>query len=483
LTEIFPNKTILYQFSTGFDLQRSHASALFDIGLSLPQITILSGLYRHWTESGLPEDFIEKNLVTPSCVDQPFEEERNLEMSFQMVRQVPYTSGSVHHNVHMLQKAARRNSSLAMAYLSWIHSQKELHVLPFDTAEAQTLAAQSLLWLESASKQGDPFAQCMLGEFYHLGNSVTQSYEEAVGFFKLAADQGHAEGQFLLARAYLSGQGVPRNDTRAYELYALAAAQGHVLANFRAGLCHKYAWGVEEPKSTNETKRWQWTDEELEDKEDEEQEERDEIVVSENSTWIEDTWVRLQARDHYLQEQNSLPFFRAAADRGHIEAAYFTAEVLSSLAGTAKYRNSASAAMHLQAHEYYTMAADNGHRPSQAKLGVAYKVGRGEPKKDLFKAMHYFKLAADQGDHKAEFMISELYLNEQDVRNEEEGMKYLIRAADGNGMFATRELAQRYDEGRGVKQDFSKALEYYRRNLVRDKEQDERIARLTDEGY
>lgn len=66
------------------------------------------------------------------------------------------------------------------------------------------------LYTQAAELNYTP-AQVVLGE---LADSA-QIYEEAVGWFLMAATQGDATGQFDLARMYLLGNGIEKNDSKA----------------------------------------------------------------------------------------------------------------------------------------------------------------------------------------------------------------------------------------------------------------------------
>jgi len=59
---------------------------------------------------------------------------------------------------------------------------------------------------------------CGLGKCYYMGKGVSQSYEIAAKYFKIAADNNDPEGMQLLSRCYRFGRGVPRNLTLAESL-------------------------------------------------------------------------------------------------------------------------------------------------------------------------------------------------------------------------------------------------------------------------
>jgi len=51
---------------------------------------------------------------------------------------------------------------------------------------------------------------------HESGSNLTQSYIEAVKWYRLAAAGGHAKAQFSLASMYLNGFGVPQDFLKAH---------------------------------------------------------------------------------------------------------------------------------------------------------------------------------------------------------------------------------------------------------------------------
>src|SRR5262245_64387624 len=62
--------------------------------------------------------------------------------------------------------------------------------------------------VRAKAETGDAAAQAQLGRLYTKGEGVTNSYKEAVAWFRRSADQGNDEGQFGLAEMYDAGHAV-----------------------------------------------------------------------------------------------------------------------------------------------------------------------------------------------------------------------------------------------------------------------------------
>lgn len=72
------------------------------------------------------------------------------------------------------------------------------------------------------AERGDARAQYNLGLLYASGLGVTQDYQAALKWHRMAAKQGHAGAQNELAQMYDKGQGVPQDSVRAYMWYSIA---------------------------------------------------------------------------------------------------------------------------------------------------------------------------------------------------------------------------------------------------------------------
>jgi len=97
-------------------------------------------------------------------------------------------------------------------------------------------------WVE----KGKAWAQNMLGQKYHHGLGVDQSYQQAKELYELAATQGNASAQFTLGLMYENGHGVDQSYERAVEYYEAAANQGYADAQCNLGVHYHNGEGVEQ---------------------------------------------------------------------------------------------------------------------------------------------------------------------------------------------------------------------------------------------
>lgn len=96
--------------------------------------------------------------------------------------------------------------------------------------------------------------QYHLGLKYDAGDGVSQDYEVAAKWYRLAADQCHVMAQFNLGSMYDHGQGVLQDYAEAARWYRLAADQGYAKAQYNLGSMYDNGQGVE--KSDEQAVYW-----------------------------------------------------------------------------------------------------------------------------------------------------------------------------------------------------------------------------------
>lgn len=94
------------------------------------------------------------------------------------------------------------------------------------------------------AKLGNPHAQALLGELYHKGRGVEQSYAEAARWYHQAAVRGHAVAQYMLGDYYRRGLGVDRDASQSFQWYLRAADQNLALAQYAIAIHYRDGIGV-----------------------------------------------------------------------------------------------------------------------------------------------------------------------------------------------------------------------------------------------
>ncbi len=114
---------------------------------------------------------------------------------------------------------------------------------------------EAIKWYRLAAQQGDALAQVKLGIMYETGDGIAQDYKEAIMYYRLAAEQGDAQGQLYLGAMYHSGKEVQLDYQEAARLWKLAAEQGDAGAQSLLGFIYDIGWtGV--PGDPKESFKW-----------------------------------------------------------------------------------------------------------------------------------------------------------------------------------------------------------------------------------
>ena len=129
-------------------------------------------------------------------------------------------------------------------------SYEQKNSCPLCRTNAPTPGRESIERLRPWVEQGKAWAQKMLGQKYHYGLGVEQSYQQAKELFELSASQGFATAQYGLGTMYQEGHGVDQSYERAAEYYEAAARQGLAGAQCSLGLLYLIGHGVEQSNET-----------------------------------------------------------------------------------------------------------------------------------------------------------------------------------------------------------------------------------------
>lgn len=108
--------------------------------------------------------------------------------------------------------------------------------------------------LKKSADLGYAEAQCLIGQFYYLGEIVDEDDEQAYNYYKKAAEQNNAEAQYWMGELYYNGYGVKEDESEAVKWYRKSANNGFADAMLSLGDCYFYGEGVK--KNIQEAISW-----------------------------------------------------------------------------------------------------------------------------------------------------------------------------------------------------------------------------------
>lgn len=275
------------------------------------------------------------------------------------------------------------------------------------------------------ASKNNAIALTCVADWYYNGNAVEKNMDRAAHMYKRAADQQYSRAQYMYGKCCMNGNGVVKNIDEAFRMYSLASKQGYVHAHTNLGLCYMKGYGTEK----NEAEGFRLF----------------RLAADHNDknalSHIADCY-----RDGKGVEKDpdaSFRYYNLAADQGHVHAQICVgwcymrgfgvktnAEKAFSIYNDAMDKGNNYAMRHVgycywygigvekdrsNAIKLYEIAANNGCIDSQFVLGCIYET---EDCKDSDKALHYYKLAADQGNEEARRYIDRIsYDRNSSTRN------------------------------------------------------------------
>jgi TPR repeat protein len=257
-----------------------------------------------------------------------------------------------------------------------------------NTPSPEPLPQSSLLKL---ANQGDAASQFSLGNKYYYGQGVSQSYIEAMKWYRLSAQHGNAGAQAELGFMYDKGLGEHQDYAQSVKWYRLAAQQGSSLSQYNLGYMYYVGNGL--PQDYLEALKW----------------------------------FRLAADQNMADAQNNL---------GRM---YFL--------GQGVPQNYANAL------KWYRLAVQQGDACGQFGLGQMYYFGKGMPQ-DYVEALKWFRLSAQQGNADAQSSLGLMYFEGTGVAtNDAEAVKWFRRASQQGDAPSQGNLGVAYHYGFGVQQN------------------------------
>ena len=113
-----------------------------------------------------------------------------------------------------------------------------------------------------------------------------------------------------------------------------------------------------------------------------------------------------------------------------------------------------------EAVRWYRLAADQGNARAQGNLGTMYQDGRGVPQ-NYAEAVRWYRLAADQGHANAQLNLGAMYANGLGVpQNDAEAVRWYRLAADQGYAFAQGMLGFSYALGKGVPENLVESYKW-----------------------
>ena len=331
--------------------------------------------------------------------------------------------------------------------------------------------ANAKLWLDKADAAGttDGDAYNDLGLMFRYGHGVKKNMTTAVIHFMKAAAQGHAEAMGMLAAMHARGDGVRKSWQQAAQWAKKAAEKDSPLGMYVYGYCLTNGFGVEKDVAGG-------------------------IKLLEKAAKKNNRNAMTALGDHYYESRdyvNARVWYErmAAADSTHSHSMYRLGIL---------YRNGRGVKVdYAKAMSWFRKSAEKGDGLAMGLLGLMYIRGEGV-KKDAKVSAEWSRKGAEKGSNIGMYVYGHLlYKGDGVAKDTKTGLEWLEKAAvkghehamaelgshffgmkdyrKANGWFsktfaagftgaqAMEEFGTMHRDGLGVKQDYAKAMTWYRK--------------------
>lgn len=282
------------------------------------------------------------------------------------------------------------------------------------------------------AQRGNGTSQYLLGFLFYAGHGIQKDYAKAMEWFQKSAEQKKPTAQYYLGEMYHEGYGASRDDQVAARWFLKAAQQGDGVAQRRlAGLYLHYGNAC--------------------------------------------TPLNLKEDNPYFQE--AVRWYREAARQGSASAQDLLGRMYRGGMGVKKDEKIADEWVEKSAgrtfrgtvskkaiDDAWEGLAQTGLANAQYKVGEMYLQGNASLPQDINQAGEWLFKATKQGHLPATLLISYMLSNDA-FADEWTNRKYVFdwvqRAAEGGLANAQFLLAERYEAGEGVPQDYLLAHMWY----------------------
>ncbi len=286
---------------------------------------------------------------------------------------------------------------------------------------------QAVAWLHKAAAQGHAQAQCALAEMQYQGVGVEQDRLSALAWYARAAAQGDAQAQFRLGSLFKN-----QAESLAHVALAQAAAGGQADAQFAMG--ERYRQGTGVAQNWFEACRWY------------------QMAAEQGNAQAQCALAGCYAQGKGVRQDlaHAFAWYEKAAAQGLPQAQWNLGELYATgLPGVGADAKKATALC--------KRAANAGFVPAQATLGALFARAKKHDR-----AVHWWTLAAEQGDLEALFNVGQSYRLGLGVEKDaSKAFAMLLKAAQGGLAVAQSRIGLSYATGEGAALDPIEAAKWF----------------------
>lgn len=332
---------------------------------------------------------------------------------------------------------------------------------------------EAIKWYRLSALSGNVVAQSNLGYKYYNGEGCEKDIAQALKWWSLAADQGYDNAQVSLGNSYFDGEGVDIDYEKAVSLYEKAAAQDNDWAQVRLAECYHEGKGVEknidkcidllETAANNNSTDAMIELAKMYDLGEDIEANVDKAFYYVKMAAEKGNDIGLLNLSRYYKEGKGcdvdlnlwFEYLSKAANAGHPKAQDMLGDIYNYGNSELNLLPDAQKAL-----LWYQKAIDQNYTVAMVDLALCYSAGGCLPQDDV-KAAELYRRAAEAGDDRGQFFLSDEYQQGDGVeQNDTEAFNWCLKSAEQGYVPAMARLGEYYFYGFGIDQNFEKAVEW-----------------------
>ncbi|KAK8883501.1 hypothetical protein M9Y10_042593 [Tritrichomonas musculus] len=333
-----------------------------------------------------------------------------------------YVDQDMEKAVYFTTLAAGQNNELAQFNLGLIY---------LDSGSTKQNINKSLFYFDLAAKQNHLKALFFLGVIYYEGKYILQDIIKAFYYFQLGAKQNDPYSQFYVGKILIEGKSIEQDIKQGIKFLTLSAdANNSAAQQYLAEI-----YSNEKYIEPNNDKFIHFL----------------KLAADNDKSSAQNCFGMILIEGEMIKKdiKKGIHYLTNAADQDFPEAQYFIGSC---------YLNGKYVQQDIEKGiKYLSGAANQGHLQAQIELSSFYRKSKYD---NIQGRIYYLRQAASQNHSPSQFEHGYLLVYSPNIRNIEEGMKYLLLAAEQNNNNALHHLGLIYFENTLIPKDINKAFHY-----------------------
>ena len=306
-------------------------------------------------------------------------------------------------------------------------------------------------WFRAASLHGHVHSEYMLGKMIYDGQGVPQSYADAAEYFAEAAEKGDKYASYAVGRMYYWGIGVAQDFAKAASFFTKAAEENVPYADYTLAQMAEDGQGMEKSVANASLLNKKALNEFI----DQEKQQPDPLTEFRVAKMF------LTGKGTEINSSEAAKWLEKAVGGGNAQAEYELALMYASGEAIAKDEDKAAELFSKALAAFIDSDKDNPSAGQEYRIAQMYEKGLGTTA-NLLEAINWYSAAAENGHGHAAYKLGKFYADGITIpQNYDAALKWFLKSADGGNAFAAYQAARILDEGKCTVRDETQAAKLF----------------------